>query len=231
VDKGTIGVISRWLFLLSRKPLVHALVRWGFGNLSAVLPVHRIATTELVMAFYHPRPAWSPHILLVPKRGIPSFVALRPKDTVVLANVMQLAAEIVEAKAPASAHAMLLVNGGAYQDVGQLHFHLTWGMDPPDYSCPGEFSADPIFQTEDVQVFQHSQPARAVHLVLRSRTESGDLSALIAATQQAVHTLELLPAGYSLVLSNGRTGPPIVWECFHLVSGAVLSHRPSPGRT
>ena len=215
-------MISRWLFLLSRKPLVHVLVRWGFGHLSAFLPVHRIATTARVIAFYHPRPAWSPHILLVPKCGIPSFVALRPKDTEIVVEVIRLATEIVATYAPATAPAVLLVNGGAYQDVGQLHFHLTWGMDWSSYICPGEITGDPIFQTEAVSVYQHPQPLRAIHVVLQPRTESGDLSALIVAAQQVVDVLNLLPEGFSVVLSYSRTGTANTWDCFHLVSGAVL---------
>jgi len=202
--------------------LVHALVRWGFGHLSAVLPVHRIATTERVIAFYHPRPAWSPHILLVPKLGIPSFVALRPPDTAVIVDIVRLATEIVATYAPTTAPAVLLVNGGAYQDVGQLHFHLTWGMDWSSYTCPGEITDDPIFQTEQVTVYQHPQPVRAIHLVLHPSTENVDLNVLIVAAQQVVHALNLLPTGFSVVLSDSRTGPTNTWECFHLVSGAFL---------
>ncbi len=215
-------MISRWLFLLARKPIIHALVRWGFGHVSGALPLHRVATTEHVIAFFHPRPTWSPHILLVPRRGIASIVALGPKDSVIIADILQLAADIVATNVSAATGYVLLVNGGAYQDVGQLHFHLTWETDESRYTCPDRAAGTPIFQTEQVDVIQHPHPQRAIHLVLRPRGTQRDLGAMIAAVQHVVHHWNLLPVGFSLALAS-QPARATVWDCFHLLSGSTMS--------
>jgi histidine triad (HIT) family protein len=212
-------MLSRWLFLLSRKPLTHALVRWGFGHLSGILPVRRIVTTERVVAFSHPRPTWSPHVLLVPKRAIPSFVALRPRDYVVVADILRLSSEIVATRASPAAPYLLLVNGGAYQDVGQLHFHLTWGPGAPQYVCPGDVPGNPMLRNDRVEVVQHPQPARATHLVIRPVGAEPDLGAVIATAQRVIQDLRLLPVGFTLALNNGEGAHRR--ECFHLLSGAA----------
>jgi histidine triad (HIT) family protein len=213
-------MFTRWLFLLSRKPLAHALVRWGFGHLSGILPVRRIVATELAVAFFHPRPTWSPHILLVPKRAIPSFVALRPDDEVIIADILRLAAEIVATRASPAAPYLLLVNGGAYQDVGQLHFHLTWGPGAMQYVCPGDITGKPLFRNDRVEVLQHPQPARAVHLLIRTMAADPDLGAVIAAAQRVIQDRRLLPSGFTVALNNRRQQTSR-WECFHLLSGAA----------
>lgn len=173
------------------------------------------------MSFYHPRPTWSPHILLVPKRGIPSFVALRPKDYVLVVDIVRLAEDIVARLAPVAASYVLLVNGGALQDVGQLHFHLTWGVAASRYACPGDTTGEPILQTEQVEVFQHPHPTYAIHLVLCPRRNGTDPGTVIAVAKRVVRDLNLQPGGFRFALGtrHDRTGTV---QCFHLVSGAAM---------
>jgi histidine triad (HIT) family protein len=95
------------------------------------LPVKRLRETETLMAFYHPKPAYPVHILLVPKRAIASFEQLdlcgddfASRFLVDVATCVQsLAAEL----RLGDMGYRLIVNAGRYQDFPQLHFHLISG--------------------------------------------------------------------------------------------------------
>ena len=74
------------------------------------------------MAFYHPKPAYPFHVLLVPKKAVASLQDLDAGDTTFLTDLYSTVQTIVgEFELPAY---RLIVNGGAYQDFPQLHFHL-----------------------------------------------------------------------------------------------------------
>ena len=129
VEDGTIltvvrSTVNRMLFALARGRAVGVVVRWGFAHMSGCLPVSRLYETDSVVAFYHPRPSYSVHVLIVPKRGIAGLAALGAKDMPVLGDVVAAAQHLVRTLGLEKRGYRLVVNGGAYQDVGQLHFHL-----------------------------------------------------------------------------------------------------------
>ena len=67
------------------------------------------------------------HILLVPKKAIHSLSDLGPEDTIFLVEVFQITQKLVKELDLAVPGYRLIVNGGEYQDVPQLHFHLVAG--------------------------------------------------------------------------------------------------------
>ena len=74
------------------------------------------------MAFYHPKPAYKFHVLLVPKKAVATLQALDPKDASFFTDLYSTVQSLVEEN-QLSAY-RLIVNGGEYQDFPQLHFHL-----------------------------------------------------------------------------------------------------------
>lgn len=102
---------------LARRPIFARLIGWTFAHASFLLPVRRLAETPTLVAFRHPRPAYPVHILIVPKKAIPSLAHLTPADGPLLADVLITAREL----APGC---RLVANAGAYQSFPQLHFHL-----------------------------------------------------------------------------------------------------------
>lgn len=87
-----------------------------------VLPVRRLCETDTLLAFYHPNPIHVFHVLLVPKKAIASLHELSPSDASFLVDLFETVRELAEQfNLPAY---RLIVNGGAYQDFPQLHFHL-----------------------------------------------------------------------------------------------------------
>lgn len=92
--------------------------------MSFLIPVNRLRETETLLAFHHPKPSYPIHILLVPKRALPNLAALSPSDTAFLTDLFQTVQSLVRELELESTGYRLIANGGAYQDVPQLHFHL-----------------------------------------------------------------------------------------------------------
>ena len=108
--------MSKFLWLLA------PLIGWIFEHMSFVIPVKRLRETETLMAFYHPKPSYKFHVLLVPKKSVVSMREFDPKDSAFLTELYSTVQSLVdEFNLPAW---RLIVNGGGYQDFPQLHFHL-----------------------------------------------------------------------------------------------------------
>jgi histidine triad (HIT) family protein len=224
-------MIARVLFRLSRSHLFSAVVRFGFAHLSALLPVRRVGETEQVVAFHHPRPSWQPHILFVPKVGIASLLDVRPEQVSLVRGLIQFALDTASRESFGADGFALLVNGGTYQDVGQLHFHLAGQPREIRYDCSVDPPGDALLATASLTAFHHPHPRRATHIVLWPRSEpsaapvargfdAGFVEAAIIATQKLARSLDLSTEGYTLI-ANMRPGEPNPVLCFHLVSGGV----------
>jgi histidine triad (HIT) family protein len=98
------------------------LIGWIFAYMSFAIPVKRLHETETLLAFHHPKPSYSFHVLLVPKKAVASLKDLDTKDTSFLTDLYSTVQILVaEFELPAY---RLIVNGGEVQDFPQLHFHL-----------------------------------------------------------------------------------------------------------
>jgi histidine triad (HIT) family protein len=117
--------MSTWLVRLARSRLAGLALGWVFAHMSFAIPVKRLRETEALLAFYHPKPSYRFHVLLVPKKSIASLAHLTPADAAFLTDVA-LAAQSIVHEFRLDAY-RLICNGGAYQDVPQLHFHLVSG--------------------------------------------------------------------------------------------------------
>lgn len=95
--------------------------------MSDFLPVNKLYETEHVLAFYHPRPVHPVHILIVPKKTIRSFVEIKESDMPIVAEVMKAAQHLVKTLDLEPKGYRFMINGGVYQDVKQVHFHLISG--------------------------------------------------------------------------------------------------------
>ena len=90
-------------------------------------PIRKVHETENVLAFHHTRPYWPVHIVVIPKKHIPSLLTLAESDNAVLleliASIKQIAAQVVAEHGGAR----VLTNLGQYQDSKHLHFHINHG--------------------------------------------------------------------------------------------------------
>lgn len=95
--------------------------------LSGKLMVDVAHETDDTLAFHHTRPSYPTHIVVVPKRHIPSFVDLGDADEAVLARVIAVVRNIAASVLEAEGACRVITNLGRYQDSKHLHFHVVSG--------------------------------------------------------------------------------------------------------
>jgi histidine triad (HIT) family protein len=110
--------VRRWLW----NPRVRRLIGWVFEHMSFGIPLQRLRESDTLIAFYHPKPSYAFHVVLVPKKAVASLKEFDSNDTDFLSDLYSTVQSLVEEfHLPAW---RLIVNGGEYQDFPQLHFHL-----------------------------------------------------------------------------------------------------------
>ncbi|HQU36042.1 MAG TPA: HIT domain-containing protein [Anaerolineales bacterium] len=103
------------------------LIGWMFAHMSFAIPVKKLRETETLMAFYHPKPAYPFHVLLVPKRAVKTLMEFDSTDSAFLTDLYSTVQSLVKEFHLAAYR--LIVNGGEHQDFPQLHFHLISGVE------------------------------------------------------------------------------------------------------
>ena len=116
--------MNRLLVKLARSRASRIIIGWVFTHMSFVIPVKRLRETETLLAFHHPQPSYPLHILLVPKRPYPTLLDVPPDATDFLRDLVEVVQDLVREFGLESSGYRLVTNGGAYQDVQHLHFHL-----------------------------------------------------------------------------------------------------------
>ena len=122
------------LFAFARSPVGCFFLGWFIAHMSFLIPVHRLRETDTLLAFYHPKPSYPVHILFVPKKAIKDLSEIQPGDEVFLVEVVRISQELVKELGLTNSGYRLIVNGGKYQDVPLLHFHLISGDRIPEIS-------------------------------------------------------------------------------------------------
>ncbi len=120
-------MLTNVLFRLARSAYARRLTGWLFAHMSFVIPVQRLRETKTLIAFHHPRPGYPVHIVIVPKRALGSLADLTPVDADFMADLFAAVQSLVAEFGLEAQGYRLICNGGAYQDVPQLHFHLVSG--------------------------------------------------------------------------------------------------------
>jgi histidine triad (HIT) family protein len=119
--------MKKWLVKLARSTIVGLWIGWLFTHFSFVIPVKRLRETNSLLAFHHPQPSYPIHIFIVPKRPYSDLLALETADTIFLIDLFQVVQSLVREFHLEQSGYRLITNGGTYQDVPHLHFHLVSG--------------------------------------------------------------------------------------------------------
>lgn len=80
-----------------------------------------------VLAFHHTRPFWPVHIVVVPKRHVPSLTDAEGADHSLVRELLTVVQDIAGAVEDAHGAARVLTNLGTYQDSKHLHVHISSG--------------------------------------------------------------------------------------------------------
>jgi len=230
-------VVARALFELARHPLMGRLVGLGFTHGSALLPVRRVLTTEQVIVFHHPRPAWPGHLLIVPKHPIPTLRHLAAGDNAAyLPAILAVAQRVVVALGLTERGFVLCANGGPRQEVGQVHFHLYTDRHEVD-PWPGAWPVAGPRDDAGLLVLPHPRPTWETHLLIAPEPALPSLTRLPAATLAHLPPLlaplarlddqhRLTARGYSVLIQEDDA-PSRARLVLHVIAGQRL--RPSPG--
>ena len=105
--------------------------------MSFAIPVRRLRETGTLIAFRRPKPSYKIHILIVPKKSLSGLEALSPEDDGFYVDLFTIVQSLVEEKDLAEHGNRLVVNGGSFQDIPQLHFHLISGISNTIDRVPG----------------------------------------------------------------------------------------------
>lgn len=89
------------------------------------IQVEKVKETENVLAFYHTKPNWTIHIVIIPKQHITKFTELNNMD--IIKEILQVAQDIIKEKDLSESNYKIITNGGSFQDSQHLHFHLVSG--------------------------------------------------------------------------------------------------------
>ncbi len=87
-----------------------------------------VAETDEVLAFEHTRPFWPVHIVVVPKRHVPSLVDLGDASVDFLQRVLEVVRQVAGRVEREQGACRVLTNLGRYQDSKHLHFHVCSGQ-------------------------------------------------------------------------------------------------------
>ncbi len=108
-------------FGILRFPLFYRIFLWMLNTLPFAIPAKRLWETDTLLAFFHPKPAYPFHVILLPKTAVRSLADLEPASPF-LADLISAAQSLVD-EYHLTAY-RLIVNGGEYQEFPHLHFHL-----------------------------------------------------------------------------------------------------------
>ncbi|HZN00420.1 MAG TPA: HIT domain-containing protein [Pyrinomonadaceae bacterium] len=95
--------------------------------LSGRTPVQIVRETGNVLAYHHTRPFWPVHIVVIPKRHIPSLLALEESDDQLVLELLAVVREVAKEVLAEHGACRVLTNLGKYQDSKHLHWHVSAG--------------------------------------------------------------------------------------------------------
>lgn len=227
--------LSSRLFQLARSDVASSFIGYAFEYASSLIPVRRLFEDRTLIAFHHPVPFWDIHYLIVPKRRIPTFMSIDLTDRESTERIVLIfqTAQALGRKRGLQTYSVL-VNGGVYQDVPQLHFHVVSG---------GRHDGEEMYTEQNVGlsgtaggyrkgqagVNMHPAPAREFHQFFCATDKTPSLwsldffnpehrAALVDILRLAQEVVDAhKPEGFTLLtnVSHADDGP----LQFHLVSG------------
>ncbi|MGL4611961.1 MAG: HIT domain-containing protein [Trueperaceae bacterium] len=223
---STRAFFARTLFDIALSPAMGKVVGFDFEYASPLLPVDKVIQTEKTIAFYHPRPSWQKHILIIPRKGITTiFDLMKQKDY--LESIYQTARSVFLSEQLNVDDYALLVNGGLRQDVKQVHFHL--------YQKKAELTIEtlshsPLLSMEDFKVYQITEEPKLHFVFVPTQPlpplsqwqdlEAKQLAGLMLPLAELEQRYKLNARGFSLIFqeSNRFENEQLV---IHLTAGTL----------
>ncbi|MAG36697.1 MAG: HIT family hydrolase [Dehalococcoidia bacterium] len=95
--------------------------------LSGRTAVNTVVETDDVLAFYHTRPYWAVHIVVIPRRHIGSLLDLKSEDDPLLLKLIAVVKAVAAQVVAEHSGCRIVTNLGVHQDSQHLHWHIGAG--------------------------------------------------------------------------------------------------------
>ena len=90
--------------------------------------VKKVMETDNVLAFYHTRPFYPVHVVVIPKRHVDSLLSLKKEDDALLIELLEIVRQVAAQVVAQQGACRVLTNLGEYQDSKHLHWHVSAGQ-------------------------------------------------------------------------------------------------------
>ncbi|MEL6348153.1 MAG: HIT domain-containing protein [Myxococcota bacterium] len=94
---------------------------------SGRLPVTTLVVTNRVIAFLHPEPFFEEHVVVIPRKSIPSLTRAAKSDESILVAVLGVVARVARDVEERWGGCHIETRCGTYQTEPHLHFTVTAG--------------------------------------------------------------------------------------------------------
>lgn len=95
--------------------------------LSGKTAVEKVLETENSLAFYHTRPFYDVHIVVIPKKHITSLIDVKPEDKDVLNDLFSVIQKVSKQINDKYGAVTVSTNIGEYQSNKHMHWHVHYG--------------------------------------------------------------------------------------------------------
>jgi histidine triad (HIT) family protein len=95
--------------------------------LSGKTRVEKVFETEQTLAFYHTRPYYQVHIIIIPKKHILSFLSVTNEETEILQDVLNIVKRVASRLEKDYGACTISTNIGNYQSNKHMHWHVHFG--------------------------------------------------------------------------------------------------------
>ena len=95
--------------------------------LSGKTQVEKVCETENTLAYYHTRPFYEVHIVVIPKKHITSLIDVKPEDKDVLNDLFSVIQQVSKQVNDKYGACTVSTNIGEYQSNKHLHWHVRYG--------------------------------------------------------------------------------------------------------
>ena len=113
-----------YLYRFAQSKIGNRLIGLVFSHGTGLLPVKRLLETEHTIAFHHPKPSYPLHILLVPKTAVRGLDDMTEAHEEFVLDLFHSAQTLIGQFSLNDRGYRLILNGGNYQKVPQMHLHL-----------------------------------------------------------------------------------------------------------
>ncbi len=162
---------------MARSPAAGAFIGFAFAHLTALMPVEKLVENERAVVFRHPAPVGEVHWLGVPKMRLASLAALDLADGETRACMTAVFQALVQAAEGEGIRPYtILVNGGAYQDVPQIHFHLLQDGAAYEPFAPPEDGV--VWACGQAIAYPHPRSDESCHVMIAAKAPSDPLPML-----------------------------------------------------